>query len=56
MFSKNKKVDFKRSYGLRSRSSSLDKLDEGVSTRGVALNSSQKPRLGRKTLLSKAQV
>ena len=35
---------------------SLDQTNEGVSSRVLALKSRQKPRLGRKTLLSKAQV
>ena len=46
----------KRSYELRSRISPLDLLNEWVSTGGLAFNSSQKPILGRKTSLSKAQV
>ena len=35
---------------------SLDQTNEGVSSRGLALKSLQKTRLGKKTLLSKAQV
>ena len=56
VFSKNKKVDFKRCYDLRSQIYSLEHSNEGVSSGGLALNSSQKPRLGRKTLLSKEHI
>ena len=51
-----KKVEVTRSYELRSRNTVVEQQDEGVSTGGLALNPAQKPRLGRKNLLSKAQV
>ena len=49
-----KKEEIKQTYDLRSRSSSIE--EEVVSTGRLALNNAQKPRLGRKSYLSKAQV
>ena len=50
-----KKVEIKRTYDLRSRSTSSSE-EQGVSSSGLALDTLQKPRLGRKSYLSKAQV
>ena len=50
-----KKVEIKRTYDLISRSTSLEE-EEGVSLGGLALNTLQKPRLGRKSYLFKDQV
>ena len=49
------RAEIKRTYDLKSRSSSLAE-EEGISSSRLALNIPQKPRLGRKSYLSKAQV
>ena len=55
MLAPKKKIEVKRTYELRSRNTSLEPVEEYVSTGGLAPNPPQKTKMGRKSFLSKAQ-